>query len=54
MSQTDILSFRMKAEALLRQAMRSDDQGERSRLVDLAAQWHAVALMATRTTRKVA
>jgi hypothetical protein len=60
MSQDDIQSFRRRAETLLMQAMTAPNDGERRRLIDLAARWHACTLIAARAqmsgeaTRKAA
>lgn len=48
MSQSDIDTLRRRAEALMQQAMDASDNGQRARLVDRAAQWHACALTAAR------
>ncbi|MGE5501775.1 MAG: hypothetical protein ACM3W4_07600 [Ignavibacteriales bacterium] len=48
MSQYDIEIFRRRAEALLRQAAVAGTEPERRRLIDLAAHWHACALMSAR------
>ena len=48
MSQDDIHSLRRRAETLLRQAMVAGSEPERRRLIDLAARWHACALVGDR------
>jgi len=45
MSYNDINTIRRRAELLLRQASFAETEGERRRLIDLAAHWHACTLM---------
>lgn len=42
-------SYRMKADALLKEAAAATNLNERSRLIDEAASWHFKALAATGT-----